>query len=64
MVYKDISPNGNLEKLSRKAQELASEKKKKKIENSVTDKKRKLWYEPNNNPVLLETEIPTPHHCK
>ena len=36
MVQRDISPNDNLEKLTREAQQLASEKKKTKIGNSTT----------------------------
>ena len=56
MVERDISPNDNLEKLAREAQQLASEKEKQdwKLNNCWLDKKRKLWFGPNNNQVLPE----------
>ena len=57
MIQRDISPNDNLEKLAREAQKLASEKKKQnwKFNNCCFDKKRKLRFGPNNNPVLPDT---------
>ena len=53
--HRDICPN-NLEKLAREAQQLASEKGKKnwKFNNFSFDKKRKLLFGPNTNPVLPE----------
>ena len=57
IVQRDTSPNDNLEKLAREAQQLVSEKEKQdwKFNNCWLDKKRKLWFGPNNNPVLPET---------
>ena len=50
------SPKDNLEKLAVEAQHLASKKEKQdwKFNNCWFDQKRKLWFVPNNNPVLLE----------
>ena len=49
--------NDNLEKLAIEAQNLASEKEKQdwKFNYCWFDKKRRLWFEPNNNAVLPET---------
>ena len=57
MAQRDISLNDHLEKLAREAQQLASEREKQgwKFNNCWFDKKRKLYFRPNNNPVLLET---------
>lgn len=57
VVQKDTSPNDSLEKLVRKGQQSAPEKEKQdwKFYNCRFDKKRKLWFGPNNNPFLPET---------
>ena len=57
MIKRDISQNDSLEKVTREAQQLTSEKKKQewKYNNSWFNKKRKLWCGPSNNPVLAET---------
>ena len=57
LVQRDISPNDNLEKLAREAQQLALEKEKQdlKFNNCWFDKKTKLWFGPDNDPVLPET---------
>ena len=57
MVQRNISPNDNLSKLARKPQQVASGKENKieKLNNCWFDKKRKLWFRPNNNPVIPET---------
>ena len=57
MMQGDISPNDNFEKLAIEAQESASEKETQcwKFNNCWFDKKRKLWFGPNNNPVLPKT---------
>lgn len=52
-VQRDISPIDHLEKLARQAQQLASGKGK---QNCWFCKKRNLWFGPNNNPVLPETQ--------
>ena len=65
MVKRVIPQNDNLEKLARDAQKLASKKEKQnwKFNNCWFDKKRKLWFRPNNNQVLPDTKVPNPHHC-
>ena len=65
MAQRDISPNDDLGKLAREAKQLDPEKEKQewKFNNCWFDKKRKLWFGPNNNPVLLETKIPTSQQC-
>ena len=57
MVQRNISPNDNIEKLSRETQQLALEKENQdwKFNNCWFYKKRKLWFGPNNNSVLPET---------
>ena len=68
MIQRDISTNDNLEKMAGEAQQLASEKGKQiwKLPNCWFDKKRKLWFGQNNNPVLPETvkfPLLTPIHA-
>lgn len=57
MVQAGISPNDNLEKLDREIWKLGSGKGKqnRKVNNCWFNKKRKLWFGSNNNPVLPET---------
>lgn len=57
MVQRDVSPVENLEKLARESQQLASKKVKQdwKSNNCWFNKKRKLWFALNNNPVLPGT---------
>lgn len=56
MVQWDNSPNDNLEKLVREDQKLALENKEQDWKFiSCFDKKRKLLFELNNNPALVET---------
>ena len=68
MAQRDISPNDDLGKLAREAQQLAAEKEKQgwKFNHFWFDKKRKLWFGPNNNPVLQRTlkfPLPTTVHA-
>lgn len=57
MVLRDVASNDNLEKLTRYIQKLAPEREKLywKSSNRWFDKKRELYLEPNNNPVLPDT---------
>ena len=54
MVQRALSPNINLVKLVREAQQLTSEKGKQdwQFNNSWFDKERKLWFGLYNHPVL------------
>lgn len=56
LIQRGISPTDNLEKLAREAQQLTLEKETQdlKSNNCLFNKKRKLWFEPNNNRLLLE----------
>lgn len=57
-VQRGISPIDHLEKLARQAQQLVSGKGKHnwKSNNCWFCKKKNLWFGPNNNPVLPETQ--------
>lgn len=57
MVQRDDSPVENLEKLARESQELVSKKVKQdwQSNNCWFNRKRKLWFKSNNNPVLPGT---------
>lgn len=60
MVQTDASSNDNMEKLAKEAQQLISEKEKKKkkhwkFSNCCFDEKRKFWFEPSDDPVISET---------
>ena len=56
MVQKDVPPNDNLDRLARDTQQLAPEQEKQYWNSSYCwfGKKKKLWFGPNNNSVLVE----------
>lgn len=59
MVQRDASSNDNVEKLAKEAQQLISEKEKKKnhwkFSSCWFNEKRKFWFGPNDDPVISET---------
>ena len=57
MLQKDVPPNDNLDKLTRDTQQLATEKEKQYWKSNYCwfDKKKELWFGPNDDPVLPET---------